>query len=401
MTQARGDWVGVEPDLGLRIGGLIALGAFLLLLLTGRSIDLLGSPSRMGLVLAWTVAATAFWLTGRASVVVAYLVIGGLLMRWVELPPGGAGPSDVLAAINEAIGVWFGGGNPYDHLYRMTRPIGQPMPYPPGALLVHLPGYVAAGLAGVQLTELALAGVAMGAFAMLGATVSWVAALPALAVYAGASNLVLLATDGSNDTGVGALVLVAILALGWSIDRGLDDASLVLAGVLAALALSSKQIALPLVLAPAIYLVNGHGWRTAGRYLAVIGAVLLLVSLPFLVQGPLTYMQGLVRFVGVHQDIYGWNLWAFAQGMGWTPWDVGPATLLNVVVSVVALLVLLVLPLRRPSSALLAGVVVLLVILLSARWTTYAYFALLAPAVLVLPAVAAWEARRATQEAGA
>ncbi|HYM51919.1 MAG TPA: hypothetical protein VEW45_00355 [Candidatus Dormibacteraeota bacterium] len=387
----------LESPATVRAAGLLALGAFLYLLLAGRSIDLLGSPSRMGLVLAWAAVAAAFWLTGRASVVVAYLVIGGLLMRWVELPAGGAGPSDVLAAINEAIAVWFGGGNPYDHFYEATRPAGQPMPYPPGALLVHLPGYAASGLAGVQLTEFVLAGVAMVALAALGTTVSWLAALPALAIYAGASNLVLLATDGSNDTGVGALVLIAIIALGWSIDHGLDDASLMLAGIWAALAVSSKQIALPLVLVLAIYLVRRHGWRPARRYLAAAGAILLLISIPFLLQGPVTYVEGLFRFVGVHEDIYGWNIWAFAQGMGWTPWDQGPATILNVVVSAIALLALLVLPLRRPSGALLAGVAALLVVLLSARWTTYAYFALLAPVVLALPAVAIWEARRSAE----
>jgi hypothetical protein len=389
--------VRLDPDVDVRIGGLLGLGTFLMLLLVGRSIDLLGSPSRMGLVLAWGVVVAAFWLTGRAWVVVAFLIIGGLLMRWVELPPGGAGPSDVLAAINEAIGVWLGGGNPYDHVYEMTRPAGQPMPYPPGALLVHLSGYLVSGLAGVQFTELVLAAAAMAVFAALGASLSWVAAMPALAVYAGASNLILLATDGSNDTGVGALVLVAILALGWSIERGLDDASLIQAGVWAALAVSSKQIALPLVLVLAVYLVRHHGWRRARRYLAVSGAVLLLISLPFLVQGPITYLQGLFRFVGVHQDIYGWNIWAFAQGMGWTPWELGPATVLNVVLSAIALLALLVLPLRRPSTALLAGVVALMVVLLTARWTTYAYFALLAPVVLVLPSVVAWETRRAPE----
>ena len=42
---------GSERD--LELGGLIGLGLFLLLVLTGRDQDLLPSPVRLGLVLAW------------------------------------------------------------------------------------------------------------------------------------------------------------------------------------------------------------------------------------------------------------------------------------------------------------------------------------------------------------
>jgi uncharacterized membrane protein len=378
----------------VRAAGMLALGAFLLFLLSGRSLDLLGSSARMALVIAWPVAAVALWLSRRISVAVIYAVAGGLLLRWVELPAGGAGPSDVLAAVNEALRVWFGGGNPYDHVYAMTRPPGQPMPYPPGAMLVHLPGHLVAGLAGVQFTEFLLAAFAMAGFVLLGATVSWMVALPALAVYAAAPNLVLLATDGSSDTGTGALVLLAIIAVGWAVERGVDDASVLLAGMVGALAVSTKQIALPIILGLAIYLLRRHGWRPAVRYVVGAAAVLLLVSLPFLMLGPIAYMQGLVSFIGVHSDIYGWNIWALARGLGLTPWEQGPATVLNVTLSAIALVSVAALPIRQLSAALLAGVVATLVILLSARWTTYAYFAMLAPVVLAMPAVAAWEGRR-------
>jgi uncharacterized membrane protein len=261
-------------------------------------------------------------------------------------------------------------------------------------MLVHLPGHLVAGLAGVQFTEFLLAAGAMAGFVLLGATVSWMVALPALAVYAAAPNLVLLATDGSSDTGTGALVLLAIIAVGWGVERGVDDASVLLAGMVGALAVSTKQIALPIILGLAIYLLRRHGWRPAVRYVVGAAAVLLLVSLPFLILGPIAYLRGLVSFIGVHSDIYGWNIWALARGLGLTPWDQGPATVLNVTLSVIALVSVAALPIRHLSAALLAGVVATLVILLSARWTTYAYFAMLAPVVLAMPAAAAWEGRR-------
>jgi hypothetical protein len=399
MTAPLRSWR-AEDTASVRAAGLLALGAFLLLLLSGRSLDLLGSPTRIALVIVWPIAAVGLWLSHRVSVAVVYLAAGGLLLRWVELPAGGAAPSDVLAAVNEALGVWFGGGNPYDHVYQMTRPAGQPMPYPPGALLVHLPGHLVAGLAGVQFTEFLLAAATMVGFVLLGPTVSWIAALPAVAVYAAAPNLILLATDGSSDTGSGALLLLAIIAVGWAVERGLDDPSMLLAGITGALAVSTKQIAMPIVLVLVVYLARRHGWRPAGRYLVAAAVVLLLISLPFLILGPLTYVDGLVSFIGAHQDIYGWNIWALAQGLGLTPWEQGPATVLNAALSVVALVVVAVLPLRHLSGALLAGVVTTLVILLTARWTTYAYFALLAPVVLAIPAVAAWEGRRAASAVG-
>jgi uncharacterized membrane protein len=380
---------------------MVALAAFLVLLLSGRSVDLLGSPLRMALLIGWMAAAGFFWATGRVSVVIAFLVGAGLLLRWADMPASGRGPSDVLAAVNEALGVWFGGGNPYDHVYTQTRPPGQPMPYPPGALLVHLPGHLLAGLAGVQWTQFAFAGATMGMLAWIGTRSSWLAALPALALYAGAPNLALLTTDGSNDTVTGALLLLAVLAVAWAVERGADDASLVLAGIMAGLAVSTKQIALPVALALAVLVVRGLGWRGASRYLGGAIGLLLLVSVPFLVIGPVEYARGLVSFLGVHDEIYGWNLWAMLSGWGIRPWDRDMALVLSVVVSSAALLALVLVPVRSLAGAALAGVIVTLVILFAARWTTYAYFALVTPVLLAVPAIGAWEARRADPAAAA
>jgi hypothetical protein len=94
------------------VAGVLALTVFGLLLLSGRSGDLLPSPARLGLFLALPLIGIGFWWTRRISVVLGFLVIGGVLLRMVDFPPGGAGGSDVLAAVNEGIGVLLGGGNP-------------------------------------------------------------------------------------------------------------------------------------------------------------------------------------------------------------------------------------------------------------------------------------------------
>jgi hypothetical protein len=392
MTSVRG--VG-DRDL-LRAAGLLALLVFAVLLVSGRSVDLLGSPTRIGLIVAWPAVAVAFWVWSRMSVVVAYLIAGGLILRWVEFPTGGVGGSDVLAAINEALGVWGSGGNPYDHVYGQTRPPGQPMPYPPGALLLHLPGHLLGGLVGVQFTQFVLGGAVMAGLAWAAARFSWLVGLPALGLYAAAPNLVLVATDGSNDTATGAMLLLAIAVLGWSLERR-DQVSALSAGAAMGLAVSTKQLALPIAVAVASYAVQRYDRRTAIAYLFGAGWLLLVISLPFLLMGPGDYLSGLLAFIGVHEDIYGWNVWALVQGLGWTPFDRDAATALTAVVGVVALAALVALRWRSLGGAVLGGVVATLVVMLAARWTTYAYFGMLLPVALAIPLLVAWE-RRSLEE---
>jgi hypothetical protein len=386
----------------VRAAGLLGLGVFLLCLLSGREIDLLGSTPRIFLVLAWPVVLAAFWLSGRAWLVALYLLGGGLLLRMYDFPAGGGGPSDVLAATHEAIAVLLRGGNPYDHFYELTRPPGSPMPYPPGALLVHLPGYVASGMIGVQATEVVLAGVTMAAFAWLGVRISWLAALPALAVYAAIPNLVVLSLDGSNDTGVGALLVLAILAVMWALERGADVRALLLAGVVGGLAVGTKQTALPIVLLLGLLLWQRHGRPAAARYAAGALGLLLVISLPFLLMDPLAYLRGLTGFLGVHDDVYGWNIWTFVRGIGWTVWEPAPAAALNLLASAFALVVAVAVRYRSLAGAVAGGLLMTLVALLTARWTTYAYFAMIAPVAVLLPLLVLWERRwRSTGESAA
>lgn len=385
----------------MRAGTAIALAAFFMLLISGRSVDLLGSPARIGLILAWLPVAVAAWTRLGALSVIAYLVAGGTLLRWIEMPPNGAGPSDVLAAINEGISVWVGGGNPYDHVYEQTRPPGQPMPYPPGALLLHLPGWSLAGLIGVQWTQFLASVATMGALAWVAARRSWALGLPALALFAGAPNLVLLATDGSNDTATGTLLLAAVLLLGRAASRSFNEWDLAAAGAVAAFALSTKQVVLPVVVALAAYALRAAGWRRGSTFVVVGGALLLAISLPFLILGPWAYVTGLTSFVGVHDDIYGWNVWALAQGMGITPWERGPATLLAMAVAAAVIIGVAIVPLRTIGGAVLAGTLGTLLILFSARWTTYAYFALVAPILLALPVLVRWHGEAENDEAPA
>ena len=201
-----------------RAAGTAALGIFLLLTISGRGQDLLPSPARMALVLAWPAALLLYALSNRVSVVVGYCIAGGFVLRWVDFFPGGG--SDVLPATAEAIATTLAGGNPYAHWYASERPPSDNFPYPPIEMLIHLPGYLVAGLTGVRFTEVIAALLVMVAFVWLARRVSITAALPALALYAALPNLVNLSVDAGNDTSTGAMLLLAVLAAAWAAERG-------------------------------------------------------------------------------------------------------------------------------------------------------------------------------------
>jgi hypothetical protein len=258
--------------------------------------------------------------------------------------------------------------------------------------LLHLPGHLLGGLVGVQATQVAAAAGVLAVLSWLGRRVSWLVSLPPMAVYAGAPNLINLATDGSNDTAVGLVLVAAIMALAWALEQGADRRALIVAGVIGGLAIGTKQAAAPMTVVLAAFVYWRLGRHALSHYAAGGLGALLVISLPFLLD-PLAYGRGLLSFIGSHQDLYGWNMWTLARGMGWPVWDVGPAGQLNVAASGLALAGAVIVRYRSLAGAVVGGLCVILVALLTARWTTYAYFAMLAPVVLLLPALAAWRMR--------
>jgi 4-amino-4-deoxy-L-arabinose transferase-like glycosyltransferase len=346
---------------------------------------------RLALVLAWPFVAYAFVVSGRAWIPVGYIVGGALALRLNELL--GYGGSDVLDATFEAIGVFLGGASPYGHTYTMTRPPGQPMPYPPAALLLHLPGYLLAGKLGVFINEAVFGGLTLALLGGLAARVSWTLGLPALAVYATLGNMVYTSADGSNDTSTGAVLLLAVIATAWAWDRGWDGRRVAIAGLAAALALATKQTTLFVVLLLAIAVWQMAGRRVATRYLGVGAALLLAISVPFLWLGPVEYLRGLVAFTGVHVDVYGWNIWTFARNLHLPVLDPEPAAIVNILLTLGSLAVVLRHRISSLVQATFFGTLVTLVLFLTARWESVSYFAMIAPLILALPLLAVWSAR--------
>ena len=59
------------------------------------------------------------------------------------------------------------------------------------------------------------------------------------------------------------------------------------------------------------------GRRAGLRYVGSAAILLLAVSIPFLILGPLDYLTQLSSVTGFHEDVYGWNLWVLAKSLGW------------------------------------------------------------------------------------
>jgi hypothetical protein len=383
-------------DHDLELGGLLGLGLFFALVISGRDLDLLPTPVRMALVLAWPFVTYAFVVTGRSWIPVSYIVIGALGLRLAELQ--GYGGSDVLDAVWEGIGVLLSGASPYSHYYEHTQPPGWPVPYPPLMFLAHLPGYLIAGKDGVFYNEAAFSLVPLAIFASLAARLSWTLGLPALAVYAASGNIVFGSADGSSETGAGALLLLAVIAAAWAWDGGWDDLRVRIAGLAAALPLAMKQSTFFVVLLLAVAVWQMGGRRAGARYVGSAAILLFALSIPLLLLGPIDYLTQLVSITGFHEDVYGWNVWVLAQSLHWPVADVTLARLITIVATLGALLVVTRYRMSSISLATLMGILVTMVMFLSARWTSFIYYVLLEPVLFAVPLLAVWAARGPTSQ---
>jgi len=130
----------------------------------------------------------------------------------------------------------------------------------------------------------------------------------------------------------------------------------------------------------------------------VLAPALLALSLPLLLLGPIDYLTQLASVTGLHEDVYGWNVWVLAQSLGWPVPDVAVGRLLTVVVTLGGLLLVTRYRMSSIALATLMGILVTMVLFLSARWTSFIYYVLLEPALLAVPLLAVWAAKGPTTE---
>lgn len=273
------------------------------------------------------------------------LVIGVALRAAVQIHWG----SDVLDVTGAAIQQALAGGNPYGVGYDVSRPPGAPFPYGPAALLWYAPVQAS----GWQL-ELIVSCVVLTLLAIRGR-------LLGLAIYAIGPTLVATASDGSNDTSVGLVLLAAFVVAARRP---------VVGAVLLALAVALKPYAA--AWAPA-FLVWG-GWSVIAAF---AGATLVLWSPVLLVWGVGSFLTSLNLAGAVHARPY----WSLAQLYESVTRLGAPRELfdtLRLVLGAGAAVATL-RWVRSLDGVILAGTLVYLVTLFAGYWGTYAYFGAIAP----------------------
>jgi hypothetical protein len=297
------------------------------------------------IVLGSMLAAATRWPVGLATIIV--LLAGAVIIRLAISDRTG---SDVLNVTRAAIDRVLAGLNPYGYAYQSSSPPGAPFPYGPLAILMYMPFHHAAFV-----LELVSAGVVLGILAFQGRLIG-------LAVYAVAPIIVAISVDGSNDTTLGLLILVAFMsARRWP----------TVAAFILALATGFKLSALAFV--PGFL-----AW--AGLRAALVFAAGSVVAWAPVIGdwGIANYLDSVDKANVIHGNRTTFSLGVLVKGLTGARQPIMD-TLKYVFGGLIALGGL---RFRRSlDGVILVGVVVYLVTLYGGNWASYAYFGGVAPIV--------------------
>jgi hypothetical protein len=308
-----------------------------------------GTPpmSVVGVLLACLgTLAISLWVRAAGLAVLVLLVAG------IGLRSGAVygGFSDVLTVTAAAIRVVQEGGNPYGVGYPESFPPGAPFAYGPIALLWYLPMATAPrtmelGLACAMVLVLALRGRVLG-----------------LGVYAVLAPLLVTASDGSNDTSAGVLLLIALLVA---------QRSPVAGGFLLALAAAFKPYAAAWL--PPLMAYGG----VAGPLVAFVVGSVLAWGPALVIWTPARMLDSFRQADAVHQVPYYSLAWV-AGGSRIMPESSWQLLRLAIGAGVAVLSWPLV---RTARSFVVVGAAIYLSTLFLGWWATFAYLAALAPVV--------------------
>jgi hypothetical protein len=271
---------------------------------------------------------------------------------WLRFQLFGSGVSGVLDTTVAAIGQFLAGGNPYGFGYDVPSAPGQPFPYGPLTLLWYLPFRGA----DPRRLELAVAVVVLLVLALRGRPLG-------LAIFALAPTLVSLAGDGSNDTSAGLFLLVALLVAQRAIIPG---------GVLLAVASAFKPHLAAWL--PALVWFGGvpAALGFAGGFAVTWGPALLA-------WGPASILESIRLAGAIHTSSF-YSLGTVVDAV--SGGRAAPETVDRLRFPAGILAAVLTTPFVRSGAAMvIAGTIVFLVTLFAAYWSTFAYFAAIAPVI--------------------
>jgi len=322
---------------------------WLALLVAAALLTWTGTPPTMVVASLLVVVATLLVSLRFAIAPAALLVLMGVGLALRAAAVGG-GWSDVMLVTDAAMRTMLGGGTPYGIGYPESIPPGAPFAYGPVALLWYLPGLGGPGRMETLLTMLVVVVLAVRGRPL------------GLALYATLPPLLVTATDGSNDTSAGVLILVALVVA---------QRAPVAGGALLAVAAAFKPYALAWLLPLLAYA------GIAGPLTAFLVGSVIAWGWAVIAWGPRPIMDSLAQAEGVHAVPYyslAWvtqDLWRMPEAT-WSVLRYG----LGLVVAIVGWL-----EVRTARSFVVVGCAVFVVTLFAGWWSTFAYLAALAPVV--------------------
>jgi hypothetical protein len=281
-----------------------------------------------------------------APLAVVALVVAGIDLRLAFVSPTGSDVDDVTRA---AIARMLAGQSPYGVEYPQSVPPGSTFPYGPLALLWYLP------FPSPRRLELFISIVLLVALAIRGRPFG-------LAIYAVLAPLLVVASDGSNDNSAGLLLLVGLVAA----ERWPRAGAAVLG-----LAIAFKPYALAWA-APFV------GWVGLGAIwpMALAAAAFWVPALvawgPAAIHDSVAGAEAAQLRVGAYYSL-GWALKRWGS-----PIALETLNTLRLVAGLVASAVAVV-RVRTHAGVVIGGTLIYLVTLFLGAWSTFAYFAAIAP----------------------
>ena len=296
------------------------------------------------IVLTALLFASVRWRVAPLAIVA--LAVAGIDLRFAYVSPAGSDVDDVTRA---AISRMLGGESPYGVTYSESVPPGSTFPYGPLTLLWYLP------FSSPRRLELFVSTCLVVVLAVRGRPLG-------LAVYATLIPLLVVASDGSNDNSAGLLLLIALV----SAERWPRVGAAVLG-----FAIAFKPYAL--AWAPAMV-----GW--AG--LAVLWPMLVAAAafwLPALVAwGPIAIHDSLAGAEAAQLRVGAYYSLAWALKRWGSPIALETLNTLRLVVGLAASALAL-FRTRSHAAMILVGTAIYLATLFLGAWSTFAYFAAIAP----------------------
>jgi hypothetical protein len=282
------------------------------------------------------------WRIGLVAI--AVLVVAGVILRF---DMQGRAFSDVLTVTRAAIDQMLGGGNPYGHGFVESNPAGAPFAYGPLALIWYLPVRTEP-----YRLELAISILVLAALALRGRMLG-------LAIFATLPPLIVVSSDGSNDTSAGLLLLIALLLaprIPWA------------GSVALAVAAAFKPYALA-------WLVPLVPYAGASMLIPFAAATIVIWGPALIIWGPDNILWSLRQADAIHRSAY----YALAYAIGDNARI--PERIYSVFRFVAGGLVAVatVSLVRSSRGLIMAGVAIFLATLFLGWWSTFAYVAAIAP----------------------